>query len=147
MGPRLPSMRKLVVATVATGAMALGTVGVAGASVPTLSATSGTPAASAQLTPGAKSRLAHFSCSRAPKALTRIHQAEAGIAAGLPRLHAVEAEATAGRDTQKAARIGKVISRLGRPGVTARLQRLAAAIEAKCGVGAPATTPTTAPAP
>ena len=147
MGSRTRSLRKLAVATVAAGALALGTAGVAGASAPTVTASSGSPAASTQPTAGPKAPLSHFSCSRSTKALARIHKVEAGIAAGLPRLHAAEAKAKAAGATRRAARIQRVITRLERPGATARLQRLATAIEAKCHVGAPTATPSTTPAP
>ena len=135
------SIRKIVATAVVGGALVLGTAGSAGASTLAATAPSGTSAATAQLSPGAKDRLAHFSCSRATKVLARIHRAETGIAAGLPRLHAAEAKATAAGQTRKAARIGKLITRLGRPGAEARLQRLATAIEAKCNVAVPATVP------
>ena len=141
MGRTIPSFRKLLVATVATGALALGTAGVAGASAPTLTTSSKAPGAATPLVTGGKGRLSHFSCARAGKALTRIQKAEAAIAAGLPKLHAAESKATAAGRTRRAARIQKAISRLGRPGEAARLQKLATAIEAKCNVSAPATTP------
>jgi len=141
MGRTIPSIRKLLVATVATGALALGTAGVAGASAPTLAASSNAPAATAPHVTGGNGRLSHFSCARAGKALARIQKAEARVAAGLPKLHAAESKATAAGRTRRAARIQKVISRLGRPGEAARLQKLATAIEAKCNVSAPATTP------
>jgi hypothetical protein len=145
MGRRIHSMRIVALAAVAAGALTLGTAGVAVASAPTptLTSSSRTPAAPAQLGPAAKSRVAKFSCTRAPRALSRIENTEARIAAGLPKLHAAEAKATAAGKTKRAARIGKTITRLSRPGVTARLQALASAIGAKCGVSAPATTPTT----
>ena len=149
MGRTIPSLRKLLVATVAAGALALGTAGVAGASAPTLAASSGTPVATSSGTPVATTppvapgtgRLSHFSCARAGKALARIQRAEAAIAAGLPKLHAAESKATAAGRTRRAARIQKAINRLGRPGESARLQKLATGIEAKCNVSAPATTP------
>ena len=141
MGHRIRSMRIVALAAVAAGGLTLGTAGVAAATAPTLTSTAGTPAV-AQSGPAAKNRLAKFSCTRAPRALSRIDKTEARIAAGLPKLHAAEAKATAAGKTKRAARIEKVITRLSRPGVTARLQGLASAIEAKCGVSAPATTPT-----
>lgn len=141
MGSKFPLIRKIVAAAVVGGALVLGSAGSAGASTLAQTAPSGASAATAQLTPGAKDRLAHFSCTRATRALKRIHRAEAGIAAGLPRLHAAEAKAKATGHTRKAARIGKLITRLGRPGAADRLQHLAAAIEAKCGVAVPATVP------
>ena len=148
MASTFPVMRKIVATTVVGGALMFGTAGAAdaaGAAAPTSTATAGTSAATVQLTPGAKDRLPHFSCSRATKVLTKIQHAEAGIAAGLPKLHAAEAKATAAGETGKAARIGNRITRLGPPGSTTRLQRLAAAIEAKCNVAAPAIVPATAP--
>lgn len=145
MGSKILLMRNIVATTVVGGALVLGTAGVAGAAAPTFSATSRTSAATTQLTRDAKDRLAHFSCTRATKALTRIQKAEVGIAAGLPKMHAAEAKATAAGKTRKASRIGKLITRLGRPGATAQLQRLAVAIEAKCNVTAPSIVPTTAP--
>ena len=141
MGRRISSMRKVLVATVATGALALGTAGVAGASAPTLTASSSTPVAAAPHGPGGKDRLSHFSCTRAGKALARIQRVEARIAAGLPKLHAAESNAKTAGNAKKAARIQKAITRLGRPGFTAHLQQLATAIEAKCNVSAPAITP------
>ena len=144
MGHRSPAIGYLVAAAVTVGTLAFGASGVAGATAPALTATSGTPAASTQLTPGAQRRLSHFSCSRAPKALGRLQKVEARIAAGLPKLHAAETKATAAGKTKRANRIQKAITRLERPGTTARLQALAAAIEAKCNVSAPITPPTSA---
>ena len=144
MGSKFALMMKVVATTVVGGALLLGTAGAAGASAPTLTASSGTPSATTQLTPEARDRLAHLSCNRATRALVVIQKSEAGIAAGLPRLHRAQARAAAAGKTRKAARIGKMITRLGRPDATARLQRLAAAIEAKCNVAAPAVVPTTA---
>ena len=141
MGRTIPPFRKLLVATVAAGALALGTAGVAGASAPTLAASSGTPVATTPQAAPATGRLSHFSCARAGKALARIQRAEAAIAAGLPKLHAAESKATASGRARRAARIQKAINRLGRPGESARLQKLATGIEAKCNVSAPATTP------
>ena len=144
MGSKFALMRKIVATTVVGGALVLGTAGAAGASAPTLTASSGATAATTQLSPEARDRLAHLSCTRATRALTMIQKSEAGIAAGLPKLHRAQARATAAGKTRKAARIGKIITRLERPDATARLQRLAAAIEAKCNVAAPAVAPTTA---
>jgi len=143
MGSKFSLMRKIAATTVVGGALVLGTSGAVGASAPTLTAASGTPAAATQLAPGAKERVADISCTRATKALTRIQKAEAGIAAGLPGLHRAQAKATAAGKSKRAARIGKLITRLGRPDATARLQRLAAGIEAKCNVAAPPVVPTT----
>jgi hypothetical protein len=145
MGSKISFARKIVATAVVGGALVLGTVGTAGASAPTLTATSGPSATTTQLTPAAKNRLAHLSCTRATKVLTRIQKTEAGIAAGLPKMHSTEAKAAAAGKTRMASGIGKMITRLGRPGATAQLQRLAMAIEAKCNVSAPAIVPTTAP--
>jgi len=144
MGSKFALMRKIVVTTVVGGALVLGTTGAAGASAPTPTAASGTPAATNQLTPEGGGRLAHVSCSRATRALITIQKSEAGIAKGLPGLHRAQVRATAAGKTRKAARIGKMITRLERPDATARLQRLAAAIEARCNVAAPAVAPTKA---
>lgn len=145
MGHTTRAIRNLTVATLAVGTLAFGMSGVAGASAPTLTSSSGAPAAAAHRAPGATGRLAHFSCSRAPKVLGRLQKIEARIAAGLPKLHAAEAKATASGNTRRAARIQKAITRLERPGAAARLQKFASAIEAKCKVSAPSTSPTTAP--
>ena len=145
MGSRISFVGKIVATAVVGGALVFGTAEAAGASAPALTSTSGTPAATIQLTPAAKHRLAHLSCTRATKVLTWIQKTEAGIAAGLPKMHSAEAKATAAGKTRKAFQIGKMITRLGRPGATAQLQRLAVAIEAKCNVTAPAIVPTTAP--
>ncbi|HEX7444473.1 MAG TPA: hypothetical protein VF320_11320 [Acidimicrobiales bacterium] len=141
MGRTIPPIQKLLVATVAAGTLALGTAGVAGAAAPMLTASSNTPVTTTPQVTAGNGRLSHFSCARAGKALARIQKAEAAIAAGLPKLHAAESKATAAGRTRRAARIQKAISRLGRPGEAARLQRLATAIEAKCNVSAPAVTP------
>ena len=74
MGRTIPPFRKLLVATVAAGALALGTAGVAGASGPTATAGAGAPVATTPHATGAAGRLRHFSCARAPKALTRIQK-------------------------------------------------------------------------
>ena len=140
MGRTIPLFTKLLVATVATGTLALGTVGVAGASAPTLAASSSTTATTPPVA-GGHGRLRHFSCTRSGKVLTRIQKAETAIAAGEPKLRAAESKATAAGRTKRAARIQKLIDRLSRPGQVARLQKLAKAIEAKCNVPAPATTP------
>jgi hypothetical protein len=142
MGRRIHSTRVVALSAVAAAALMLGTAGVAAASPPTLTATSSTQAATGQLGPSAKSRLAKFSCTRAPRALSRIDKTEARIAAGLPKLHAAEAKATAAGKTKRAARIERVITRLSRSGVTARLHALASAIGAKCGASVPAPAPT-----
>ena len=144
MASKFTLMRKMVATTVVGGALVLGTAGAAGASAPTLTATQGTSAAATHLTPAAKALLPHFSCTHATKALTRIQKLEARIAAGLPKLNRIQATASAAGETQKAARIGRVITRLERPVATARLQRLAANIEAKCNVAAPTVVPQTA---
>jgi hypothetical protein len=136
MGSRFPLMRKTVATTVVGAALIFGTAGAAGASAPRLTVESGSPGATSQPAPATRDRLDHFSCTRASRSLTRIQKAEAGIAAGLPKLHVAEAQATAAGQTRKATRIGKLITRLERPGATARLQRMAAAIEVKCKVAA-----------
>jgi hypothetical protein len=129
----IPTAKKLLVGAVATGAMALGTAGVAGA-------------VSTTTVPKV---VKHFNCARAPKVLSRIQKGEAKIAAGLPRLTAAEAKATKNGNAQRAARIKRRIDRLESPAFKARLDKAKATIEAKCHVNAPAagspsaTTPTT----
>ena len=127
MNKLVPVAKKLVVGAVAVGALAVGTVGVAGA------ATTTTPRAAAT-----------FNCARADRVLTRIQKGETRIAAGLPKLTAAEAKATAAGRTKLAAGLQKRIARLESPQFTARLDRLSAAIEAKCHVPAPASASTPA---
>jgi len=127
-------MMQAVVGTVAAGTLALGTVGVAGAAAPA----AGTTATAPLLTPGA-GKLARFDCTRAPHVLARIQKGEARIASGLPRVTAAEAKAKAAGETRRADRIQKLITRLESPTLKARLDKLAAAIEAKCNVAAPTT--------
>jgi hypothetical protein len=140
---RTHMVTRLAVAAVAAGALSLAVSGAAGAAAPALTASTTAPAAHGAATPARAGRLAHFSCSRADKALTRIRTAEAGIAAGLPKLHAAESKATAAGNSRRAARIQARITRFERPGVTARLQKLASAVEAKCSGSVSSTTPST----
>jgi hypothetical protein len=116
----VPAAKKLVVGAVVVGALSMGAAGTAGA------VTLRVPKAGA-----------HFSCARADKVLVRIQKGEAHIAAGLPRLTAAEAKAKQAGDTKRADRIQRRITRFERPAYKARLDRAAAAIEAKCHVPAP----------
>jgi|NGEPerStandDraft_6_1074524.scaffolds.fasta_scaffold49948_3 hypothetical protein len=125
MNKLVPVAKKLVVGAVAVGALAVGTVGVAGA------ATTTTPRAAAT-----------FNCARADRVLTRIQKGETRIAAGLPKLTAAEAKATAAGRTKLAAGLQKRITRLESSQFTARLDRLTAAIEAKCPSSAPSSAST-----
>jgi hypothetical protein len=77
-----------------------------------------------------------FNCAKAPAALARINKAEARIKAGLPKLTAAEARATAKGNTTRADRIAKRIARLESPKFTSRLSKAAAHIEAVCHVDA-----------
>ena len=129
MNKLVPVAKKLVVGAVAVGALAVGTVGVAGA------ATTTTPRAAAT-----------FNCARADRVLTRIQKGETRIAAGLPKLTAAEAKATAAGRTKLAAGLQKRITRLESSQFTARLDRLSAAIEAKCPSSAPSS-PSTSSTP
>ncbi len=131
MNKLVPATKKLVVGAVAVGALALGTAGVAGA------ATTTTPAPRAAAT---------FNCARADRVLTRIQKGEARITAGLPKLTAAEAKANAAGRTKLAAGLQKRITRLESSQFTARLDRLSAAIEAKCPSSAPSS-PSTSSTP
>ena len=131
MNKLVPATKKLVVGAVAVGALALGTAGVAGA------ATTTTPAPRAAAT---------FNCARADRVLTRIHNGDASITAGLPKLTAAEAKANAAGRTKLAAGLQKRITRLESSQFTARLDRLSAAIEAKCPSSAPSS-PSTSSTP
>ena len=127
MNKLVPATKKLVVGAVAVGALALGTAGVVGA------ATTTTPAPRAAAT---------FNCARADRVLTRIQKGEARITAGLPKLTAAEAKANAAGRTKLAAGLQKRITRLESSQFTARLDRLSAAIEAKCPSSAPSSAST-----
>lgn len=81
--------------------------------------------------------LATFKCSNADRALTRIQKARSGIAAGLPRMTAREARASARGHTVRAERIKKRISRRESPKFSAWLAKAATGIEAKCHVSPP----------
>ena len=124
--------RRAAVGTVAVGVLSLGAVGLSG---------------TAGAAPTVPKVGAHFNCANADKVLTRIQAGEARIAAGLPKLTAAEAKATAAGETRRSARIQKLITRLESPTLKTRLDKLATAIEAKCDVAAPAATnpPTTVP--
>ena len=126
MNKLVPATKKLVVGAVAVGALALGTAGVAGAAT-----TTPTPRAAAT-----------FNCARADRVLTRIQNGEARITAGLPKLTAAEAKANAAGRTKLAAGLQKRITRLESSQFTARLDRLSAAIEAKCPSSAPSSAST-----
>jgi hypothetical protein len=125
-------MGQVIVSTVAVGALSLGGAGLAAAASPAAPAVSVTAPGTA--------KLSAFNCSNAGRALTRIDKAEARIAAGLPRLQAAENKAKAAGHSRRAARIHQAITRLEGSKVKNRLARRAAAIEAKCGVSAPAPT-------
>ena len=123
----VPAAKKLVVGAVAVGALSVGAAGIAGA------ATTTPPKVGA-----------HFTCARADHLLARIQKGEAHIAAGLPKLAAAEARAKQAGRTKRADRIQRRITRLESPAFKARLDKAAAAIEARCHVPAPgASTSTT----
>jgi len=116
----IPAGRSLLVGAVAVGVLSLGTAGIAGAASPASTPT-----------------LHKFNCAKATKVLTRIEKAESHIAAGLPKLTAAEAKATAAGHTRRADRIKTRIDRLENPKLKDRLAKRAAAIEATCNVPAP----------
>jgi len=117
-------MRKAIAGVALTGALALGSVGVA-------SAATTTPA-----TPGTHT----FNCARAPKVLARIARFEAKAASRLTVLQAREAKAQAAGKTTAEQRIDLHITRVQdiQPKLTARQQK----VESACpgAVAAPATT-------
>ena len=117
----LPPTRKVVIGAMALGVLTLGTGGIAGAAPATTTPKTGR----------------HFDCANATKALARIEKTEAGIAAGLPKLHAAEAKAVKAGNTQWADGLHRKIARFESPKFKARLAKRAAAIEAECRVPAP----------
>jgi hypothetical protein len=135
--PRVvPAAERLAVGLAAATVLSLGVGGLAGAAAPAPSTT--TPAPSSTASPTHQ-----FNCARAPKVLARIQKAEAKIAAGLPKLHAAEAKATAAGRTKAANRIERRIDRLQNPKTAARLDRRTKNIESRCHVSAPASTSST----
>jgi hypothetical protein len=129
---------KFAAGVVLTGALALGSVGVAAAATPS---TSGSPAAKVSVS--AKLRQLHraeylvkhpqaFNCANEAKAEAKITKAEARITAGLPKLVAAEKKAEANGHTKLAARIQKAITKAENPSTTQALQKLQAEITAKC---------------
>ena len=123
----IPTAKKMIVGVVAVGALSLGAAGMAGAATPATSGSS-TPAAT---------RLAKFNCDNATKVLDRIQKGEASIAAGLPKLTAAQSKAAAAGNTKRADRLQRRITRLESAAFKTRLDKAAAAIEAKCNVAAP----------
>jgi hypothetical protein len=123
----IPTAKKLIVGVVAVGALTVGAAGMAGA------ATTGTASA----TPA---RVHTFNCANAPKVLARIQKVEGDIANGLPKLTAAQAKASAAGKTKVAARLQKRITRLESSTFKARLDKITAAIDAKCNVSTPGAT-------
>jgi hypothetical protein len=123
----IPSAKKLLVGSVTVGMLSVGglSLGTAGAAAATT-----TPAV-----------VRNFDCARATKVLTRIDKGEARIAAGLPKLTAAEARLTKAGHTELANRLQKRITRLESTQFKARLTRASSAIEAKCHVSDPGSTP------
>jgi hypothetical protein len=113
-------IRKLIAVAAVSGSLALGAVGVAGASTPTP-----TPS----LTP-APSTLA-TKCAKAEKLVPVIQAGEAKAAAWVTKAQANEAKATGAEHTKLAARIAKRISRVQK--LETRGNTLLAKIAAKCG--------------
>lgn len=136
----VPAAKRLAVGLAAATVLSLGLGGLVGAATPAPS--TAPPGSSSAASPAHQ-----FNCARAPKVLARIQKAEAKIAAGLPKLHAAEAKATAAGRTKAAKRIQRRIDRLQNPKVTARLDRRTKNIEARCHVSAPAGSSSTSAAP
>jgi hypothetical protein len=127
------SIRTILTGTAVTGAVALGTFGLAGVA----GAATTTPAASGT-TP------AHtFTCADAPKALARIAKVDNRIATWLPKAQAREAAATTAGNTAKATKIGNRITKV--QGIETKVNGFQAKITAACpgATAAPSTTPTT----
>jgi hypothetical protein len=150
MGRAGRTLRTMIIGMAAAGTILVGMAGTAGATAPVAGATTAASAGATQSKPhNSSDRAARFSCARAPRALARIRRIEARIAARLPKLNRAEARAKAAGKTHRAARIQKLINRLENPALKARLDKMTAKIEAKCGTPTPATgstTPTTTPA-
>ncbi len=121
MGSTRNAVTKWVGAAIVVGTLSFAGAGAAGAATPT---TTGSGPAAAVST-GVSNRIAHFSCTRATKALTRIERVESRIAAHLPKLHAAEAKAKAAGRSKRAARIEARITRFERPALSTRLKGLA----------------------
>jgi hypothetical protein len=119
----IPAGKSLLVGAVAVGALSLGTAGIAGAA--TTTSVASTPAA-----------VQKFNCANASKVLNRINKVETHINAGLPKLTAAEAKATAAGNTRRADRIKKAITRLESTTFKNRLTKASVAIETKCHVPA-----------
>ncbi len=115
---------KVAVAMVVTGALAVGSVGVAVAAPS--GGSSGGPSASAPAAAGK----GHPRCSRAPRALARIEKAEGRITARLTRLQGRERWAQANSQPGLADRIRARIARLET--LRAKGDKLAATISARC---------------
>ena len=125
--------RMLIIGTVAAGTLSLGLAGAAGAAAPVPT----TPAAVLTTASTGTRALATFNCANATKALTRIEKIEARITAGLPKLTAAEAKASAASHTRRADRLKKRIARLESTTFKNRLEARASAIEDRCNVSAP----------
>jgi len=129
---------KFAAGVVLTGALALGSVGVASAATPSTStATPAKVSAAARLhqLKRAEYLVKHpqaFNCANEAKAEAKITKAEAKITAGLPKLVAAEQKAEANGHTKLAARIQKAITKAESPSTTQALQKLQAEITAKC---------------
>ncbi|HUY65543.1 MAG TPA: hypothetical protein VMV06_01895 [Acidimicrobiales bacterium] len=131
-------LKKIVIITAAAaaaGALSFGAVGLAGAA----SAPSSNPPTPTAQTPSSQVPKAgrNFNCANASKVLARIQKIEGQIAAGLPKLTAAEAKATANGNTTRATKIQNRITRLESSTFKARLDKVSQKIEAKCNVAAP----------
>jgi uncharacterized protein YkwD len=122
----IPAGKSLLVGAVAVGALSLGTAGIAGAATPS----------SVPSTPSTPAAVQKFNCADASKVLNRINKVESRITAGLPKLTAAEAKATAAGNTRRADRIKKAITHLESTTLKNRLTKASVAIETKCDVPA-----------
>jgi hypothetical protein len=113
--------KKLAAAMVVTGAMALGSVGVA---VAAPASGSGGGATSTPKAPG------HPTCANAPKALARIEKVEAKITTRLGKLDTAEQRATQNNHPKLAKRIQTRIDRLDT--LQSKAQTRANKIDARC---------------
>jgi hypothetical protein len=113
-------MRKLVTTGVLAGALALGSVGVAGAATPSGSTAGGR----------------HFTCAKAPEALAKLHSLEANGATLVSQAQALQQSLSQDGFTKAAARVGHKIQRLQK--VEAKAPALVQRIQARCPGATPA---------
>ena len=137
--------KKVLMSTVAVGALTFGTVGASGAA-----ATTHTPA---QLAKGLAQAEKHFNCSTAARRLGYVQRLEARYAKRNARLAALEANAKKANDTKRAAYLQKVIDHqkkiqshmLGTRMMArqAKLAKVAKLAQAKCHIAPPTSTTST----